>query len=299
LRRVLGLAARLVLGGILVGSAVLKLASPASSRAALGTFGIDGERGRWAAWLLLIAVELGLAAEVIAGSDNAAWLAAAFLAFFAAALVGAILRGRAGAPCACFGSRSVVSWRSVGRNVALAACFAALPFLPEGTPSTEEWLAFGLIVALLACLALAIAVLALAREVGMLRLRVGPASALEIPNEGPEVGNRVDLVDRFPSLPAGGVGVAVFTSEGCSVCQGLAPAISSLDSDPDLAIEVFDEVADVVAWRELGIPGSPFALAIDENGTVLAKGTFNNLAQLESVVATAGRRRTSLEARLN
>jgi len=265
----------------------------------MGTFGVEGERLRWVAWLLLIGVELGLAAEVIAGSEGAAWLAAGFLAFFAAALVGAILRGRAGAPCACFGSRSVVGWRSVGRNLVLAACFAALPFLPQGTPSTDQWLALGLIVSLLACVGLAIAVLALAREVGMLRLRLGPAAALEIPEEGPEVGDRIDLVDRFPSLPSGAIGLAVFTSEGCRVCRGLAPAISSLSGDPDLAVEVFDEVADADAWNELGIPGSPFALAVDVNGTVLAKGTFNNLAQLESVLATAGRRRASLEARFN
>jgi hypothetical protein len=32
-------------------------------------------------------------------------------------------------------------------------------------------------------------------------------------------------------------------------------------------------------------------VALDLEGTVLAKGTFNNLAQLESVIATAGRRR--------
>ncbi len=43
-------------------------------------------------------------------------------------------------------------------------------------------------------------------------------------------------------------------------------------------------------WRGLGIPGSPFAVALDREGAVLAKGTFNNLAQLESVVATAERR---------
>jgi hypothetical protein len=296
---VLGLAARLVLGLVLAASAALKLASPASSRAALGTFEIEGERLRWVAWVLLIAVELGLAAEVIAGSDQAAWLAAGFLTLFAGVLVSAILRGRAGAPCACFGSRSIVGWASVGRNLALAACFAVLPFLPERTPSTDEWLAFGLIVALLACLGLGIAVLALAREVGMLRLRLGPAAALEIPDEGPEMGTRIGLVDRFRDLPSPGIGLAVFTSEGCRVCRGLMPAVSSLGGEPELAVEVFDEVADAVVWNELAIPGSPFALALDENGTVLAKGTFNNLAQLESVLATAGRRRASMEARYN
>lgn len=295
----LGLVARLVLGLILVGSAVLKLASPASSRAALGTFEIHGEYTRWAAWVLLIAVELGLAIEVIAGSDSAAILAAAFLGFFAAALVSAILRGRAGAPCACFGSRSTVSWTAVARNLVLAVCFALLPLLPDGNPSTEGWLGLGLIVALLACAGLAVAVLALAREVGMLRLRLGPASALEIPNEGPELGGPIPLVDRFPGLRADGIGVAVFTSEGCHVCQGLAPAIANLGGDPDLDVEVFDESFDADVWEEYAIPGSPYALGIDADGVVLAKGTFNNLAQLESIVATASRRRANLEARYN
>ena len=49
-------------------------------------------------------------------------------------------------------------------------------------------------------------------------------------------------------------------------------------------------------WRELEIPGSPYAVALDLDGTVLAKGTFNNLAQLESVLATAERRRAERSA---
>jgi hypothetical protein len=91
----------------------------------------------------------------------------------------------------------------------------------------------------------------------------------------------------------------VFTSDGCRVCRGLAPAIETLRGEPDIAVEQFDEVADADVWRELEIPGSPYAVALDDGGTVLAKGTFNNLAQLESVLATAGRRRASIEARLN
>ena len=37
------------------------------------------------------------------------------------------------------------------------------------------------------------------------------------------------------------------------------------------------------------MPGSPFAVALDADGTVLAKGTFNTGAQLESVLAAAER----------
>ncbi|HEY7150315.1 MAG TPA: MauE/DoxX family redox-associated membrane protein, partial [Solirubrobacterales bacterium] len=240
--------------------------------------------------------ELGLAVAIAAGSDEASWLAALLLGLFAAALVGAILRGRVGAPCACFGSRSTVGWTSVLRNLFLAACFAVLPLLPERSLSTEQWLGTGIVVALLLCLGLGVAVLALAREVGMLRLRLGPAAALEIPEEGPGLGEQPALIDRFAGVGERSLALAVFTSEGCRVCRSLEPAIATLADHPAVAVEVFDEVADADVWSELGIPGSPFSIALEPDGTVLAKGTFNNLAQLESVLATAEARRDRLVA---
>jgi methylamine utilization protein MauE len=295
---VLGLIARFVGALVLAGSAALKLASPASSRAALATFDLEGERIRWLAWGVLVVTELVLAVGVAAGSDEAAWLAAALLTLFSAALVSAILRGRAGAPCACFGSRSTVGWGAVLRNLGLAAGFAVLPLLPQRTLSTDQWLGLGLGLSLLICLGLAVAVFALAREVGMLRLRLGPAAALEIPDEGPELGERVDAIERFDSVGDASLALAVFTSEGCRVCCALQPAIAALAGDPAVAVEVFDEVAERDAWSRLRVPGSPFAVALDPDGTVLAKGTFNNLAQLESVLGTAERRRASLMAGL-
>jgi hypothetical protein len=126
----------------------------------------------------------------------------------------------------------------------------------------------------------------------MLRLRLGPAAALEIPEEGPELGARSDLVaQRFELGRDAELAVAVFVSDGCHVCHALEPALRSLASDPLVAVETFEEVADAPVWNELAIPGSPFAVAFDRAGAVLAKGTFNNLAQLESVLATAERRR--------
>jgi Methylamine utilisation protein MauE len=289
---VLEVVARLILGGLLAAASLSKLASPGSSRAAMATFGVSQPQAQWIVWTALVAAELTLAAGVIAGLESAAWLAAALMATFAATMVGAILRGRAGAPCACFGARSTVGWGAVARNLALAAAFAALPFLPSGELSTDEWLGLGLGIALVSCAALAIAVLALAREVGILRLRLGPAAALEIPEEGPELGARSDLVARRFALGRdAGLALAVFVSDGCHVCRALEPAVSSLASDPLVTVETFDEVADAAVWDELAIPGSPFAVAFDPAGTVLAKGTFNTLAQLESVLAAAERRR--------
>lgn len=278
----------------MAGSAT-KLASPASSRAALATFGVRGSRAQMALWAGLVAVELALAAGVLAGSAPASWLAAALMGAFALLMLVAVLSGRSGAPCACFGSRSRVGWPAVGRNVVLAAAFAALPFLPDADPSTETWLVIGLVVALLACLGLTVAVLALAREVGMLRLRLGPAAALEIPDEGPALGSRLGLIERLPLEASTELGLAVFTSDGCRACRALEPAIDSLAAEPVVAVARFEESAEAAVWSELGIPGSPYAVAMHSDGTVLAKGTFNDLAQLESVLATAERRRAAGE----
>jgi len=289
-----GVAVRLALAGVIGGAALLKLASPRTSAAALGTFGIDGAAMRWVAWGGLVAAELLLAAGVAAGSDEAALLAAAMLALFGLALIAAIQRGRAGAPCACFGARSTISWRAVGRNFALAAAFAVVPVLPTSTLTTDQWLGLGLGVALLACAGLLVAVLALAREVGLVRLRMGPESALEIPEEGPPLGERIETGRLFDVTGDEELLLAAFTSDGCHVCRTIEPQLAQLAADPILSVRVFEEVADTQVWTELEVPGSPYAVALDPDGTVLAKGSFNTLAQLESVLATAERRRAGI-----
>ena len=66
--------------------------------------------------------------------------------------------------------------------------------------------------------------------------------------------------------------------------------IAALGRHPHVSLLELDEVRDAEHWRRLGIPGSPYAIAIDGDGRVLAKGTFNSIAQLESVLASAERR---------
>jgi hypothetical protein len=136
-------------------------------------------------------------------------------------------------------------------------------------------------------------VLALAREVGELRLRVGPQAALELLDEGPELGSPTSLPGHLASPDAGArYALAVFTSEGCPVCSALEPVLALMARDPMVELDVFDEVRDAAVWRELRIPGSPYAVVLDLDGRVLSKGTFNSLGQLESLLATAHDRAT-------
>jgi hypothetical protein len=276
----------LLLGALLVGSAVLKLADGPRTRVALGTYGITGPAAA-PAWAALIAAELILGIGVGAGVEAAAWAAAALCGVFALAQAAVLMSGHGGAPCACFGSRGRVGRGSLARVGLLTVAFAVLPALDRDEPSTDGWLAIGLGAALLAIVALAVAVLALARELGALRAEIDPRGALEIPEEGPELGGRSELMEVEP----GRLGLAVFTSESCGMCRALEPAIEALGRDPLVRLRTFDEVRDAHAWAAAGIPGSPFAVALDEDGTVLAKGTFNTAGQLESVLATAERRR--------
>jgi hypothetical protein len=157
-------------------------------------------------------------------------------------------------------------------------------------------LAIGLAAALAGLVALTVVVLALAREVGMLRLAVPQAGALEVAHEGPEIGARSALAAGFPELRPGRLGLAVFTSEGCGMCRALKPAIERFGEHPSVVLRTFDEHTDADAWAAADVPGSPFAVALDADGTVLAKGTFNSGAQLESVLAAAERRRGAVRA---
>ena len=272
---------RLVLAAVLLGSAAAKLAAGERGRRALASYGLRG-RGAAVAWAGTIVLEGVLGIAVAADVPGSTEAAAVLLGLFTLLLVVAIARGRAGQPCGCFGSRSRIGWGAAARSACLAAAFAVLPVLPDGSLSTEGWLGVGLGVALVGVAALAVGLLALARELGELRLAVAPQAALSLEHEGPELGGRVALIERFErSAP---LAVAVFTSAGCSLCAALEPSLRLLERDPEVELRLFDEHEDAEAWESLAVPGSPYAVVLAPDGEVLAKGTFNSLYQLESLL---------------
>jgi methylamine utilization protein MauE len=278
------------LAAVLAVAAARKLAAPRETRAALAGWGVRPLGLAAGTGVVLVAVEAALAAGVALGLDAACYAAAALMLGFAVAMAVSLARGGAGRPCGCFGPRSRVGRLGVARNVALGAAFAAVPPLEAANLSRQAWVEIGLAVALAAVAALAVAVLALAREVGELRLRSAPEGALEISEEGPELGSRTAVIERFEPALGARYALAVFSSQGCPLCRTLEPAIRALGHDPLVSVRLFDEERDADVWNALDVPGSPFAVALGRDGSVLAKGTFNSPSQLESILGAAERR---------
>lgn len=162
-------------------------------------------------------------------------------------------------------------------------------------------------------LILSVVVVALARQVGTLHLRLGPRGALEMDEEGPPLGEApvpVTLADiHGGSVAVGGPGewqVIAFATLGCHLCAQILPSLPVaarvrgarplviVDSDDAEARSEYGGSrldATVVASRELSldyaVPGTPFIVVLDDLGIVRAKGTVNNLEQLEGLIDTA------------
>jgi hypothetical protein len=283
---------RWALSAVLIAAAGSKVVGGRESRLALSSFGVADARVRAALWVGLVGIEGALGIAIAAGVPGAAAVAAGVLALFGIVLTGAFLRGRGGQPCACFGRRSRIGLLAIGRAFLLAAGLAALPLLGGVRPATQTWLAIGLVVAFVALVLGGVALFALAREIGELRLALGPQSALALEGEGPELGVRLELIDRFAGEPE--LALAFFSSTTCQLCAALTPAIQLVETEPGVAVEVFDEQDDRDVWWSLNVPGSPYGVVLDAEGAVLAKGTFNNLGQLEGLLAVAERRRAGV-----
>ena len=168
------------------------------------------------------------------------------------------------------------------------------------------WVLWGVVVAL------AIAVWALARQVGVLFERVSPIGALMI-DAGPKVGTaapRFDLTTLAGSRLALGHAstrstLLFFLSPTCPVCKKLLPILRGIRSAEgdwlDVVLASDGETAlhqRFVATHDLGqfpyvlssdlgmtfrVSRLPFAVLIGEDGIVKAKGLVNNREQLESL----------------
>ena len=163
---------------------------------------------------------------------------------------------------------------------------------------------------------LALVVLALARQVGILHERVAPAGALQ-PIEGPKVGEVTepmklrDLEGRGVTIggpdPNGLATLVLFISPTCPVCKSLVPTVKSLantesrrmrlvfasDGDKpeqhvayatDLRLDDYPYVLSQVLGIGYHVSKLPFAVLIGADGSLQSKGLVNSREHLESLV---------------
>lgn len=158
---------------------------------------------------------------------------------------------------------------------------------------------------------LILAVLALARQVGVLFERVAPVGALTL-DHGPRIGEaaprlRLTTLQGEPlTVGEGGSGqLFFFLSTTCPVCKKLLPALRTLAAaERDSWQIVLASDGDVEEHRafwqreKLGLPyvlseelgrrfqirRLPYAVVIGPDGTVRAKGLVNNREQIESLL---------------
>ena len=167
---------------------------------------------------------------------------------------------------------------------------------------------------------LCIVVVALARQIGTLHLRLGPRGALEMDDEGPALGEGRPAIEgqdlEGNPVTVGGRGseqFLLFVSPGCVVCEQVMPSIGAVaeatgkrplvladldETETRLAFQHKRVAAPIVASPEsfgvYEVPGTPYVVVLDVNGVVQAKGTVNNLEQMEGLIDTARRREREL-----
>ena len=160
---------------------------------------------------------------------------------------------------------------------------------------------------------LSIAVLALARQVGVLNQRVSPAGALT-PTAGPKIGELTEVLEtedldgtrqRIGGPTSERTTLVLFISPTCPVCKALLPAARSLASSERLRLVFASDGFDAARHRAFsedvgirrypyvisqelglryGVSRLPFAVLIGADGVLLGRGLVNTREHLESLM---------------
>jgi methylamine dehydrogenase accessory protein MauD len=159
-------------------------------------------------------------------------------------------------------------------------------------------------------LAVLLGFMALARQIGVLYERVAPMGALML-DSGPRVGEPAPLM-QLDSLNGGVVGLGGVQANStllffatCPVCKKLLPIIKSigareqswlrivlasdgeradhLDFCKRAALQAFPYVLSTDLGMAFHVAKLPYAVLLDERGSIRAKGLVNSREQLESL----------------
>lgn len=147
-------------------------------------------------------------------------------------------------------------------------------------PWLVAFIALWLVVAVLA-----IAVVALLRQIGVLHQRLAPMGA-HFASEGPVL-----------DAPAPGVGidwsvstltVLLFTSPTCVLCRELKPSLDAFRRQyRELRVQTVDLEAEAAVFDAMAVRSTPYVVAVDRDGVVRGRGVANSLEQIEELVREA------------
>ena len=162
-------------------------------------------------------------------------------------------------------------------------------------------------------LGLGLALVALARQVGVLHARLAPAGAL-MTGKGPAVGEPAPVLDAHTldgapiaigkPLPGGRMQLLLFVSAHCPLCKDLIPIARNFAKTEKLDIvfvgdDDIQEQRAMVARLDMGalafvnssiigrsfhVDRLPHAVLIGDTGTLLSKGLVNSREHLESLI---------------
>jgi len=277
------LALRILLAAVLAWAGIAKLRAGRRFAAALADHGVPRAARRPLA-LAVALVEIALAGVLALGvATRPAGIAVATLGgLFTLSLLRARARGRRRVTCGCFGgARTAGTMMLAARSAVLGGLGALLArgVPPVAAPSDGRWQTGA--IALLAgmVVALALAVLALYRQVGVLSLRLAPRTALELEDEGPPIGQIAPLL---PGLARAGSELVAFVSLDCRMCIELLPGLRALERE-GIPVHWLREDRDEDAFDAWGVPGTPYVVHVID-GIVRAKGLVNTLEQIDWVL---------------
>jgi methylamine dehydrogenase accessory protein MauD len=178
------------------------------------------------------------------------------------------------------------------------------------------WILVGLLI---------LAVVVLARQIGVLHNRLAPVGARTV-NAGPEIGDKApevsasDLSDRKLMIGQAKekATLLIFVTPTCGSCIALGPAIKSLWKSERDQLEIvlvslystIEEAGNFLKQNNLSgvtctaspnvgiqyqVSSPPYAILLDESGTVRAKGIANKLEHLESILNSINLGYSSME----
>ena len=189
---------------------------------------------------------------------------------------------------------------------------------------TMEWLVLSNIILWIGFLAMVLVNLALARQIGVLYERVAPAGALmmnqklEVGSAAPEL-SLATLEDEVVDVGKvnGKAQLLFFLSPDCPVCNELTSVLKSaakaesewleviLASDGNQdhkayvrrkSLQDFPYVISELLGKTYGVAKLPYAVLIDESGTIASMGIINSREHLESLFEAKERKVASIQA---